>query len=443
MDFLKIIFSKCHFLYRFRHFSFPMIPFLIMNIYKAETEVEYQVIDNSFIQIGTGKPAISTKFNETLTIPNRIEGKIVTILSEWAFANCTVTVLKLPDTITTIKKYCFRNCRVERFVCPNSVVNVQESIFRWARTRVADFRKTKIVKFEGSYHFASSNIRVIFLPETLVEIPGHFAFNSKLNNITITKNVKNILHSAFACCSELSIFWNQSPHYFIYQRGLYSRDLLTLIGYPSKWESDILPTIKYIDPARGFSGSSFPSFKLNAAVEKISDNAFRDMKNLVSIDLSRSKATSIGRFCFHGCIRLNEVILPETVKKLMPFSFTKCPLTVLILPDNVETAEDAFTDCAIQEVHYCGSNAISGELQPNCIVHLTDYYPFHTFMGIDNILRDSKCVYVEKDLEDVDEFMKSNAFNKSPKNIKEVTELIRDALTNFNNDIQDEINDEL
>lgn len=415
-----------------------------MNKYRAETELEYSVVNDSIIQIGTGKQAISIYYAGILTIPNKIDNKVVTRLNDYAFLDCNITSIKLPDTIAYIGKECFKNCKIESFTCPKSVTFVGESAFRASKVNFANFKNTNMKQFNGGSHFNSCPLmKNILLPDTLTDVPTHFLYGTPIENFTITKSVKAIQAAALAACQYLKTFYSESPHYFIHQGIVYSSDLRKLIAYPSNTDVKILPTVVIFDSARSFSGSSLARIKIKNAVEFINAHSFRDMKNVVTVDISRTKAIVIPAWTFNNCPKLIEVLLPPTLTKIMNGVFGRCPLKVMTLPDKLMNADKAFDGCSIKEIHYCGTNAVTGFLPQTTIVHVTNDYKFNSFMNISTLDRNAKCFSIEKDMQDLEEFIESKFYRLSPKVIKKMSSLLRTILKEYGKGIREEFFDDI
>lgn len=70
---------------------------------------------------------------EVVDIPNKINGKPVTIIDKSCFVNCAKTLKKvaLPDTIKEIGDYAFEKCEnLAKPVIPSSVTKVGKDLFR-------------------------------------------------------------------------------------------------------------------------------------------------------------------------------------------------------------------------------------------------------------------------------------------------------------------------
>lgn len=91
----------------------------------------------------------------------------------------------------------------------------------------------------------------------------------------------------------------------------------------------------------------FPYYEsYHTSDNEVGDNAFRDLKNLISLKLPKN-AKVIGDYAVRGCPNLCEVILPEKLEKIGWYSFEQCEKLVSIPfpPYLREIGQCAFNSC--------------------------------------------------------------------------------------------------
>lgn len=122
--------------------------------------------------------------NEKIVIPAEIDGKKVTEIGKYAFADCTwITSVTIPDTVTAIAEGAFSECNmITSMHIPESVTEIGDGAF------------------ENCTSLASINI-----PEGVTVIGGYtFEYCSSLTSITIPESVTEIGESAFYGCKSLT-----------------------------------------------------------------------------------------------------------------------------------------------------------------------------------------------------------------------------------------------
>ncbi|EAY14408.1 surface antigen Bsp, putative [Trichomonas vaginalis G3] len=365
-----------------------------LNEYGAETTILYIHINENEVQIGDGEN-ISLKFHDyegPLTIPPNIENKHVTSIGNNAFFKCNITSISLPDSIKYIGENSFRVTKITQFISPSSLKTIGNHGFGYISSlKFVDLRPSKSQSYYYERIFFGSNIENALLSDDLTTISVGMFGHTKLKNITIAKRVKYINNFAFWGCQELEEFISESPYFITFSKALYSKDLKTLIGYPSNSFVDILPTTRVISAARGFSGTSFIKFIFNVSISTLGMYAFRDCFSLEFVDMTCTKIKSIEHATFYNCYNLKQIILPESLKVLRNLVFGRCPIDLLILPRNIISTTGSFRDSWAKEVAFCGINDIPGTILADIIVRVTPQYQVEQFMNHSIASRDFVC----------------------------------------------------
>ncbi len=187
-----------------------------------------------------------------LSIPRRIQGKLVTKIADSAFRDCKgLTGVGLPSSLTTIERSAFYGCEsLLNMTIPDNVTRIGEQAFylckslksiKVGRTNsnysdengvLFNKDKTQLIVFpigssltnytipdgvitigEGAFR-SCSNLQNVTISESVVNISGNaFRFCTGLENITIPGSVSNIDSFAFRACSNLReiIFLGDAP----------------------------------------------------------------------------------------------------------------------------------------------------------------------------------------------------------------------------------------
>ena len=252
-----------------------------------QSEYEYTVLDDGTVEI-TGYNGNDTD----VVVPDKIDGKSVTSIGDWAFSDCTsVTSIKLPNSVTNIGESAFTGCdklanvtisdgvksigpsafeectSLTSVTIPNSVTNIDSDAFRGC-TSLAKVTIPNSVKSIGSCAFNKCvSLMSITIPDSVTNIDsGAFANNTKLKSITISKNLDEIKYRTFAGCTSL-----------------------VSVTIPGK-------------------------------IKSIASEAFNGCESLKSVNIPDG-VTSIGMFAFENCGALKAVTIPASVTNVGEAAF--------------------------------------------------------------------------------------------------------------------------
>ncbi|MDE6697493.1 MAG: leucine-rich repeat domain-containing protein, partial [Muribaculaceae bacterium] len=105
---------------------------------------------------------------------------------------------------------------------------------------------------------------------------------------------------------------------------------------------------------------------------------FNDCKELSSVVIPNS-VTSIGNYAFSGCINLRSVVIPNSVTKIGKEAFYDCSgLTSMVIPNSVTSiGKDAFKNCYLKKAAY--PNTIANPFCSDERTYISDYDPETAF----------------------------------------------------------------
>ena len=196
------------------------------------------------------------------------------IICNHAFADCSLSNVAIPDSVTDIGDYAFEYCcSLSNMVIPNSVTSIGDYAFYGCRSLSNIVIPDSVTKI-GDYTFSvCSSLSKIVIPNSVTKI-GDYAFSdcSSLSKIVIPDSVTKIGDYAFSVCSSLS-----------------------KIAIPD-------------------------------SVTDIGDYAFEYCSSLSNIVIPNS-VTSIGAYAFYGCSSLSNIVIPDSVTTIGYGAFSGCSLS--------------------------------------------------------------------------------------------------------------------
>ena len=301
----------------------------------------------------------------TLTLHDGLQ-----IIGEGAFTNrddnVTVSVLSLPNTLTTIGNSAFRGWRsITELIIPESaetigelafyrctslttvkfgthVKSVGESAFGSCegitKVDIGDLKNWCGITFEMPTNIVQSNyinhanplaysrkivlndevLDELVIPSGVTEIKS-YTFNncSRFDKVTIPTSVEVIGNGAFASCVDLETI------------DINTNSALSVIGDGAFYS------------CTGLTQVSLPS-----SITNLGEGAFRGCTNLTSVNIP-SGINDIPKYLFYGCTSLSSITLPQNTMYIGSWSFYNCKgLTRIDIPNTVEIiGTEAFYGC--------------------------------------------------------------------------------------------------
>ena len=218
------------------------------------------------------------------------------IICNHAFADCSLSNIAIPDSVTDIGDYAFEYCcSLSNMVIPNSVTSIGDYAFYGCRSLSNIVIPDSVTKI-GDYTFSvCSSLSKIVIPNSVTDI-GDYAFaHCSLSNIAIPDSVTAIGYGAFSGCRSLS--------------KIVIPDSVTKIG----------------DYAFSVC-SSLSNIAIPDSVTDIGDYAFEYCSSLSNIVIPNS-VTSIGAYAFYGCRSLSKIVIPDSVTTIGYGAFSGCSLS--------------------------------------------------------------------------------------------------------------------
>ena len=210
--------------------------------------------------------------------------------------------VEFPDSLERIGNNSFRSCKsLEEISIPEGVKSIGESAFMY------------------------SGLKKVSLPDTVVDI-GDYAFMEciHLSEINLPKNIENIGHWCFSNTDYLLDMESDE--------------------YGCKYVGDIL---------LGYTGKGAKRIKIRDGTRLIAAGAFEDREFIEGVYIPNS-VEIMGGDVFYNCFALKEVFFQEgsRLSELKPVTFGQCiSLEEIELPENLKKIQDhVFINCAFKTI---------------------------------------------------------------------------------------------
>ena len=333
---------------------------------------------------------------QKIQIPSKHNGKSVTRIGDYAFANCkNITEITIPDTVKSIGSHAFWGCSsLTGIVVPDDVKTVGDHAFRDC-TGLKSVTLPKNLNYIDKYIFKNCvELKKITIPEKVKSI-GEYAFCdcAGLNSISIPESVRSIGEGAFDGCASLSgvyisdtekwcgiEFSNTSANplstaHDLYLNGELVTDLIIPEGVVSldncsfagctSIKSVTIPDSMESVSKLAFSGcseltgvyisdvSKWCGIKFRTASANPLSNAHNLYLNgeLITDLIILEGVTNLDNYSFFGCSCIKSAVIPDSVTSIGEFEFYGCEgLTEITVPENVEyIGDNAFGSCGSLE----------------------------------------------------------------------------------------------
>jgi len=212
-----------------------------------------------------------------IIIPSIYEGKPVIGIEMYVFLDCSMTSVKLPDSIVNIPAGAFRSCaNLTSINIPNGVTEIGENAF-----------------------VGCTSLLNIEIPDSVVSIKEYAFYGcSSLTNVTIGNGVTSIGNSAFYKCSSLVSIEIPDSVREIGKSAFYWCASLTNVTIGNGVTS--------IGNSAFFACSSLASIEIPDSVREIGKSVFCECASLTNATIGNG-VTSIGERAFADCSSLANV----------------------------------------------------------------------------------------------------------------------------------------
>ena len=255
-----------------------------------------------------------TKFE----VPEKVEGKTVTIIGSGLFANMnSLTEITIPDQVKEIESGAFIGCKnLQEISLPSAITAIEKNCF-----------------------FECSSLKEVVIPEGVTVIEeAAFSYCSSLQKIEIPETVKVIEMDAVSSCDSLKKV--------VIPRGVEEIGNGAFCCNPSLEKVVVPNTVKKIDNAAFIQCVNLKEVVLEEGLTVLGTNMFAQCESLTEITIP-STVKELPNDIFDYCTSLEKIVLPDGMERIGERAFSKCyVLSEIVIPKSVVKIEKgAFLYC--------------------------------------------------------------------------------------------------
>ncbi len=364
------------------------------------------------ISIPNGVKSIkSGTFSSCQSLSSVIFSDSITEIGNNAFAGCSsLTSINIPNSVTSIGYRAFERCsNLTSVTIGNNLTDVGYCVFEnctnlnsvyisdvaaWCRTFLEG--SSNPMYYAHKLYLNGVQITDLIIPEGVTRIEEYSFHNcSSITSVTIPESVKSIGSRAFENCGGITSIVIPDSVASIEYRAFANCTRLSSINIPQKITSignDVFQNCTNLkrvtinsdtiaslsgDWKNNTFGSQVKEYILGDSVTQIGNNAFYNVKSLVSITIGNNVA-SIGNQAFYGCLGLSSITIPSSVTSIDNSAFTGCS-GLKSIRWNVANFSD-FSSSANTPFYSCRSNITSFEFGDS-----VQHIPNNICSGMDNL----------------------------------------------------------
>lgn len=319
------------------------------------------IMDNAFL-------------DSALAVIDFAEGCVISYIGSYAFKNCPLASIKLPDTIREIDEYAFSGCSkltTVEFGSESRLSTINPYIFNECNITEVKLGKHLCKVLECGFSGCDTLIKIDLFEgnQEFVALGGCLYSKNKsifiacppgLQSVEIDKDSTSIAGSAFYECKKLTNvkFDERSTIAEIVPSTFYGCESLSDLTFPKNLQS---LHKECFAKCKSLNSVTFP---YECQIKIIEQSGFSEC-GLLSINLQECRSLkTLSKSAFEGCISLKSVIFPPSLLNVESSCFKNCPYLNTIEYCPYLSSDSEFNSLIIGNEAFSGCNALTGIIVP-------------------------------------------------------------------------------
>ncbi|EAY23619.1 surface antigen BspA-like [Trichomonas vaginalis G3] len=258
------------------------------------------------------------------------------------------------NAVTNVIDWCLANNPISSFTFPPQVTYVTTWMFQGCTSLESVTLTESITIINACAFYGCTSLISILLPSNLTLI-GEKAFCNciKLTSIALPEKLNNLGNGVFNGIPQISVT-SQNPNFNVDGYIMYkdnNQTLFAYIGSDATYNVTVLKgctsigvgtflnkklnevtfesqntDINFTIGTSAFESSSIKSITFPPSLYQINENAFYRCYSLEKVVFQGTKLTAIPKNCFTSCVKLNKIVLPESIKRIDMCAFQYCSM---------------------------------------------------------------------------------------------------------------------
>lgn len=296
----------------------------------------YTILDDDTVEITS-----YTGRRRYLTIPAELEGRPVTSIGEYAFANNTrLRSVTLPVSLKNIGWGAFADCSNLRSIeIPENVVTIRGEAFSGCVSMsLASIVKNGALAEIGDNAFAMNGITGFHIPLNLTSLgTAVFEGSTGMRSITVEDGNANfqIINSALYNAAGTELIYYPAGLTGVYTIADGTTSVAESAFAYSGLSEAVIPEGMITLGDNAFLNSNIRTVTFPETLEKIGDNVFAGSNKLSSVSFAEEGClTEISRCAFKSCLMLKSITVPKEITVIGDSAFCISGLTSVTFAEN-------------------------------------------------------------------------------------------------------------